>query len=196
MSAHVRSTISRFQDNPTILGLLKVVPDTIFRFETNLCTTLLALFPPVCNNQGEWPSISALLLRMPRGYYLAQGLYPLGERSSDDEEGPCELPDGRLVCGPHGLVICGKCCKDYSFMDDILSDTGMDEDEEDGEEDEEDEEGEDGYLNRSITQDHVIPGREKRRGTGQVIPTKFDPPGSIRPTDLFRSRRIYAGLSR
>ncbi|KAI1439017.1 putative ribonuclease H1 [Xylaria sp. CBS 124048] len=32
---------------------------------------------------------------------------------------PYELPDGRLVCGSHGLVICGKCCVDYSFMDEI-----------------------------------------------------------------------------
>ncbi len=40
---------------------------------------------------------------MPRGWYLAQGLIPLDYSSSDDE-GPCELPNGRLVCGPHGLV--------------------------------------------------------------------------------------------
>ncbi|KAI0532380.1 ribonuclease H-like protein [Xylaria digitata] len=58
---------------------------------------------------------------MPRGWYLAQGLIPLGEDSSDDDEGPCELPDGRLVCGPHGFVVCGKCCVDYSFMEDVLS---------------------------------------------------------------------------
>ncbi|KAJ4154118.1 hypothetical protein LMH87_010581 [Akanthomyces muscarius] len=43
---------------------------------------------------------------MPRGWYLAQGLIPLGYSSSDDDEGPCELPNGRLVCGPHGLVQC------------------------------------------------------------------------------------------
>ncbi|KAI0466992.1 ribonuclease H-like protein [Xylaria cf. heliscus] len=58
---------------------------------------------------------------MPLGWYLAQGLVPLGPDSSDDDEGPCELPDGRLVCGPHGFVVCGKCCVDYSFMDDALS---------------------------------------------------------------------------
>ncbi|KAK6221388.1 hypothetical protein LQW54_001489 [Pestalotiopsis sp. IQ-011] len=58
---------------------------------------------------------------MPLGWYLAQGLIPLGPSSSDDEEGPCELPNGRLVCGPHGLVVCGKCCSDYSFMEDVLS---------------------------------------------------------------------------
>ncbi|KAJ2976158.1 hypothetical protein NUW58_g8160 [Xylaria curta] len=65
---------------------------------------------------------------MPRGWYLAQGLIPLGEDSSDDDEGPCELPNGRLVCGPHGLVVCGRCCMDFSFMEDVLTD-GEDEDE-------------------------------------------------------------------
>ncbi|KAI1114443.1 ribonuclease H-like protein [Nemania sp. NC0429] len=55
---------------------------------------------------------------MPLGWYLGQGLIPLLPDSSDDDEGPCELPDGRIVCGPHGLVVCGKCCVDYSFMDD------------------------------------------------------------------------------
>ncbi|KAM4056494.1 RNase H domain-containing protein [Hirsutella rhossiliensis] len=70
---------------------------------------------------------------MPRGWYLAQGLVPLGYSSSDDDEGPCELPNGRLVCGPHGLVRCGICCSDYSFMDDVLG-----EDIEDNEEDDED----------------------------------------------------------
>lgn len=65
---------------------------------------------------------------MPLGWYLAQGLIPLVPHSSDDEEGPCELPDGRLVCGPHGLVHCGKCCTDYSFMDDVLDEHGEDSD--------------------------------------------------------------------
>lgn len=33
-----------------------------------------------------------------------------------------ELPDGRLVCSAHRLVVCGKCCVDYSFMDEVLDD--------------------------------------------------------------------------
>ncbi|KAK4147295.1 RNase H domain protein [Dichotomopilus funicola] len=78
---------------------------------------------------------------MPIGWYLAQGLIPLGPDSSDDEEGPCELPDGRLVCGPHGFVVCGKCCVDYSFMDEVLSRGSGDED--DGDEEEEEEEDDD-----------------------------------------------------
>lgn len=65
---------------------------------------------------------------MPLGWYLAQGLYPLGPSSSDDEEGPCELPDGRIVCGPHGRVICGRCCTDYTGL------TGDGEEEEDEDE--------------------------------------------------------------
>ncbi|KAF5535179.1 ribonuclease H [Fusarium napiforme] len=35
-------------------------------------------------------------------------------------DSPVELPDGRLICGSHGLVGCGRCCVDYSFMYDIL----------------------------------------------------------------------------
>ncbi|KAI8623629.1 ribonuclease H-like protein [Xylariaceae sp. FL1651] len=58
---------------------------------------------------------------MPLGGYLAQGSIPLDPSSSDDEQDPCELPDGRLVCSPHGLVVCGMCCVDYSFMEDVLS---------------------------------------------------------------------------
>ncbi|KAK9444108.1 Ribonuclease H domain protein [Metarhizium brunneum] len=74
---------------------------------------------------------------MPRGYYLGQGLIPLGYHSSDDEEGPCRLPNGRVVCGPHGLVQCYRCCSDYSFMDDVLSEDGQvsEDDEEDDEHD-------------------------------------------------------------
>jgi len=59
---------------------------------------------------------------MPLGWYLAQGLIPLLPSDSDDEEGPCELPNGKLVCGPHGLVVCYKCCSDYSYMDDVSDD--------------------------------------------------------------------------
>ncbi|KAI1811184.1 ribonuclease H-like protein [Poronia punctata] len=67
----------------------------------------------------------------PLGYYLGQGLIPLLPDSSDDEEGPCELPDGRLVCGPHGRVVCYKCCSDYSFVDAASSDDDDDDDDDD-----------------------------------------------------------------
>ncbi|KAI1472708.1 ribonuclease H-like domain-containing protein [Daldinia caldariorum] len=112
---------------------------------------------------------------MPIGWYLAQGLYPLGPSSSDDEEGPCELPNGRIVCGPHGLVVCGKCTTDYSFMS----------------EDDEDDEDED-------DNGHVPSGSlEIRRGMGRVIPTKFVPPtASITPTELFPAQRTSSGYTR
>jgi ribonuclease HI len=125
----------------------------------------------------------------------------------DEEEGPRELLDGRLVCSPHGLVICGKCCSDYSFMDDVL-----------GEDDDEDEETDDetrAVVNatwgppgrRSEAQasnDNKPPipkdifGTPKRRGTGRVFPTKFDAPltPSTLPTDLFVGIPTYGKLSR
>jgi hypothetical protein len=37
-------------------------------------------------------------------------------------DSPVELPNGRLVCKRHGLVRCGICTVDYSFMDEILGD--------------------------------------------------------------------------
>jgi hypothetical protein len=39
-------------------------------------------------------------------------------------DSPVELPNGRLVCKAHGLVICGICTVDYSFMNDVLSEDG------------------------------------------------------------------------
>ncbi|KAJ6787857.1 hypothetical protein PWT90_09641 [Aphanocladium album] len=105
---------------------------------------------------------------MPRGWYLAQGLIPLGYSSSDDDEGPCELPNGRLVCGPHGLVQCGKCCSDYSFMDDVLEDDKNDDD------------------------DHDL------AGTGLVYPSKFRPPTTspLPPMELFRGRFRFMNIVR
>ncbi|KAI1798815.1 RNase H domain protein [Daldinia bambusicola] len=104
---------------------------------------------------------------MPLGWYLAQGLYPLGPSSSDDEEGPCRLPNGKLVCGPHGLVVCGKCCTDYSFMDESEDDKF--------EQDEEDEEYDDS--------DDRPDSLEIRRDMGRVIPTRFVPPNEFYHAD-------------
>jgi hypothetical protein len=42
---------------------------------------------------------------------------------------PIELSGGQLVCAAHYLTVCGKCCVDYSFMDEDLA--GDDEDDED-----------------------------------------------------------------
>ncbi|KAI7782589.1 hypothetical protein LA080_013077 [Diaporthe eres] len=136
---------------------------------------------------------------MPRGYYLGQGLIPLGYSSSDDDEGPCELPNGRIVCGPHGLVYCAKCCTDYSDMNDRLDDDDGNDD--DGEEDEasdvEQHEVSEPYV---IPPGHPVPrvgvtGLGMVRGTGKVFPSKFVPSDSNkRPLEEFprRHRHIEA----
>lgn len=121
---------------------------------------------------------------MPRGYYLGQGLIPLGYSSSDDEEGPCELPNGRLVCGPHGLVVCGRCCTDYSFMDDVLND-----DENDDSEVEEDEDEEPDEL-----PEHGI---QMVKGTGKVFPSIFIPSNSnTAPLEEFSNRYQHMNIFR
>jgi ribonuclease HI len=126
---------------------------------------------------------------MPRGYYLAQGLIPLGYSSSDDEEGPCELPNGRIVCGPHGLVVCDKCCTDYSAMDvDSDDDDDEDSDVEEDDDEESDEPPED--LLRYL-------GNEMVRGTGQVFPSKFVPSNSnTAPLQEFSNRHRHIGIFR
>ncbi|KAK3996561.1 ribonuclease H-like domain-containing protein [Cladorrhinum sp. PSN332] len=122
---------------------------------------------------------------MPRGWYLAQGLIPLGTSSSDDEEGPCELPNGRLVCGPHGLVCCGKCCTDYSFMD--SENEGQDDD----------------SLGSKVEATDSDPAADPldplrlRRGTGRAFPTRFVPPSaSITPLELFSGQRSHIRITR
>ena len=97
----------------------------------------------------------------------AQGLIPLGYSSSNDEEGPVELPNGKLVCGPHGLQICGRCCVDYKF----------------------------GFEESSDAQDVSGHGEDERKrpshnaltkGTGRIFPTKFIPPSTrLTPSELF-----------
>jgi len=121
------------------------------------------------------------IVSMPLGWYLAQGLIPLGPSSSDDEEGPCELPNGRLVCGPHGLEVCGKCCVDYSFMDDVL---GRDSENEDEDAD-------------SSKSDDMPSGVRPRKGTGRIFPTKFVPPSaSVTPSELFTGQRQHMRITR
>ncbi|KAH7308384.1 putative ribonuclease H1 [Stachybotrys elegans] len=121
---------------------------------------------------------------MPRGYFLAQGLAPLGCSSSDDDEGPCELPDGRLVCGPHGLVWCGKCCTDYSYMEDVLG------------EDNKDFEGDRNSPNVAAPAGRGL-GPEKVKGTGLVFPSRFEPPVETQPPlELFSGRRRHLKMTR
>jgi ribonuclease HI len=137
---------------------------------------------------------------MPRGYYLGQGLIPLGYHSSDDDEGPCELPDGRVVCGPHGLVTCSRCCVDYSFMDDGLEedDEGLEHDEDDDDHDND----QDIDLANALpivelpsvwpSSKFPDPGSNLRRGNGLVFPAKFEPADNTRtPTELFSGRARF-----
>ncbi|KAJ5405637.1 hypothetical protein N7465_006921 [Penicillium sp. CMV-2018d] len=92
-------------------------------------------------------------------------------------DSPITLPDGRLVCGRHRLVICGYCTVDYSFMDEILAD----------------DDAETSDYNDSTDNDidnsngNVIALRTERRvGTGRVFPTKFNPPNpNDTPMSLF-----------
>lgn len=132
---------------------------------------------------------------MPRGWYLAQGLIPLGYSSSDDEEGPCELPDGRLVCGPHGLVRCYKCCLDFDFMDEVL-----------GNDNKSDDDNDDPFgsvVDAADSDDAAnLPnafGPSLRRGTGRVFPTKFVPPSasdSATPSVLFSGHKSHMFVTR
>lgn len=137
---------------------------------------------------------------MPLGYYLAQGLIPLTASSSDDEEGPCVLPDGRTVCGPHGLVICGRCCTDYSFLnEEVLSQDSDDAAEEDSEGS--DSEADFIYEPTAAGGTARIPahsfGPALRRGTGLVFPTKFVPPSAqVTPIELFSGRKTIGLITR
>ena len=138
---------------------------------------------------------------MPLGWYLAQGLYPLGPSSSDDEEGPCELPDGRIVCGPHGLKVCGICCTDYTDLG--FDEDGLDEDDDADYDDEPWPPGGSGgpfsFWSPSFPGETppTPPGRRFRRGIGQVLPTKFTPPSlSIAPLELYNRWRVCGSLYR
>lgn len=105
-----------------------------------------------------------------------------------DYPAPVELPDGRLVCGPHNLEICGVCCVDFTFMRDELDDVERYMYDDSYDDDSE------GQVSPS---DVMSPDRfekllgdmefEKRRGTGRVFPSKFTPPSSAStPASLFR----------
>ena len=152
---------------------------------------------------------------------MAQGLIPLGEASSDDEEGPCELPDGRLVCGPHGLVVCYKCCSDYNF--DLSDDSGDDDlpkyesrADDDNVPKHENRSGDASTEEANATREgipgihplhpyfiaadsgvpHGLPDEPKRRGTGRVFPTKFDAPPSAQVHELFETKLKYVSMTR
>ncbi|UPL01634.1 hypothetical protein LCI18_012568 [Fusarium solani-melongenae] len=108
-------------------------------------------------------------------------------------DSPIELSDGRLVCGRHGLPVCGSCCVDYTFMDDELPGSA-------GELDML------SYQGGSVVHDHdgpapdycrrvdpvtdcqPLPMREEGciRGRGRVFPSQFAPPSpTSTPDGLF-----------
>lgn len=132
----------------------------------------------------------------PIGWYLAQGLIPLGYDSSDDDEGPAELPNGQLVCGPHGLVWCGRCCVDYSFMNEGLS---SEDEDEDMDEDSDEDEDLPGLVDPTSNLDPVDsePWNAMTRGTGRVFPKEFTPPSSsVTPSELFSGHRNHLKVTR
>lgn len=101
--------------------------------------------------------------------------------------GPLELPNGRLVCLEHELVVCPYCCVDYSFMDDILGedDEGLDEEfDSEGDLDSEDD-------LPSLEETYSNPFREEpKEGLGRVIPNKFKPPKATDTPQLLFPQRI------
>lgn len=109
-------------------------------------------------------------------------------------DSPTELPDGRLVCGDHGLVICPMCCVDYTFMDEILADNLTDSDEDLDDEAENPQlggdqkaQGPDMIINpHSPRNDGFHDIRVPRIGTGRVLFEKFVPPNAgVSPSWLF-----------
>ncbi|GAW14478.1 hypothetical protein ANO14919_038810 [Xylariales sp. No.14919] len=143
---------------------------------------------------------------MPRGWYLAQGFIPLVPSSSDDEEGPCELPDGRIVCGPHGLVSCGRCCSDYSLVGYVPSDSEGDE----GKSEDEDGDGEfaaeirEMYQSLSLGERAAVrsrygsppPGRNARDQTDSPSPRQAPICFPINPKLVMTLERIQADCMR
>lgn len=109
-----------------------------------------------------------------------------------DDDGPIRLPSGRLICSPHHLVVCHRCCVDYSFMDEILSD--QDDNDESSSPSTESDWEEDERVNPFSLGPVIFapggPSGDLTRGTGRVLPTKFLPPStSCKPKEMFISSR-------
>ena len=98
-------------------------------------------------------------------------------------DSPIDLPGGRLGCGAHGLEVCPSCCVDYTFMDEVRSDSAV------GYMEASDSDNQDQRHRSGRTDGLVLSGgifcaarRDKvRLGTGQVMFEKFIPP---KATDL------------
>lgn len=139
----------------------------------------------------------------PSGFILVQRMAHYADDSdSDDGIGPVELPDGRLICRPHGLTVCPYCCVDFSFMDEVLEDSGEEFERETNELYEQLSDGARAEIDarwgppQINTRPRIIEFESSesdldtiRRGTGRVFPTKFTPPlETSTPEQLFPAR--------
>lgn len=147
---------------------------------------------------------------------MSSGWFYLHDDSDSDGEGvysPVTLPDGRLVCYRHLQIICAKCCVDYSFVE-PNSDLDKDLDDDDSADFNDNDEpltGEHIARGRPGTttsprqnEDDLMMetalgglGRPKTRGTGRVIPTKFNPPSpTSTPASVFPGRATCGQITR
>ncbi|KAI1073341.1 hypothetical protein LB507_011668 [Fusarium sp. FIESC RH6] len=87
-----------------------------------------------------------------------------------------ELDNGRLACSSHGLIICGRCCVDYSFMD-----KGS------GNSDDEPYQPANVSSRLKLSQNNAFNDLDfsPRKGTGKILPTVFMPPSSATTHTLF-----------
>lgn len=124
----------------------------------------------------------------------------------DDHGGIVELPNGQLVCGSHGLVICGICTVDFSFMEDEIEDEGdyhasSDDDgnylDYDGtydydHDDEEPEQMSGPSKAIHFTDDLRGPQKKTIQGTGRVFPSLFTPDTpTATPLEIFKEVNTY-----
>ncbi|KAF2468331.1 ribonuclease H-like protein [Lindgomyces ingoldianus] len=123
---------------------------------------------------------------------------------SDDDENVVELPSGQLVCCRHALVVCGKCCVDFSFMtegdtDDDYDDESQPDQESNDEEDPMDLDADAESPQAPLTGQMLdsLLGQPRKRGTGRVLPTKFTPPTpTTTPLALFHGVNTYFYFAR
>lgn len=99
-------------------------------------------------------------------------------------DSPITLPNGQLVCGKHGLVICGHCTVDYSFMTEFSDDIDDDDDDDyyhlaaTHETERVKREGQsDSPPVDDVPDDMLDSGTKKKpKGTGRVFASVFTPP--------------------
>ncbi|SPO03134.1 uncharacterized protein DNG_05816 [Cephalotrichum gorgonifer] len=97
---------------------------------------------------------------------------------------PIELPNGRLVCGPHRREVCGACCMDFTYMRDVLSNYDSDDDVDGYDDDDDDDDVMSPDEFQGVLAEMEFP---KRRGTGRVFPGVFVPPSQTStPASLVR----------